>query len=289
MSATYHNDTLPNGVDIHYVQAGDRTKPTLLLLHGYPSSSNQYRNLIPRLSDIAHIVAPDLPGFGLTTTAQDYQHTFANLAVTLGQLVDKLEIKTFSVYIFDYGAPTAFRLALERPQAITAIITQNGNAYEEGLGDWWAPLKGWWASGVDQGETRQAVRNAALNLQATKSQYVDGSPSDRLDRINPTTYHSDYLYNLADPAKQEVQLDLFFNYATNLDLYPRFQAYLRESRVPVLAIWGKNDPIFIPPGAEAYKKDNKNAEVVLLDGGHFLLETHVDEVAEKIRAFLAKI
>ncbi len=278
--------TLPSGVSIFYRTAGSPSNPTILLLHGFPSSSNQFRNLIPLLSNQYHIIAPDLPGFGFTTVPDslNYEYKFASLSNTIGEFLDALKISKFSVYIFDYGAPTALRLALQRPEAVTAIITQNGNAYVEGLGaDFWAPLQKWWKSGSD--EDREAVRAAALSFEATKWQYQFGSPHP--DAIAPESYHLDQAL-LDRPGNQEIQLSLFHDYRTNVTLYPQFHEYFRKSNVPILAIWGKNDVIFVKEGAEAYKRDSKNVEVHYLDAGHFAIETNEVEMAGYILNFLKK-
>ena len=289
LAPTYHDAALPSGAKVHYVEAGSPSNPTLLLLHGFPSSSNQFRTLIPRLASSYHIIAPDLPGFGLTSVPTSYNHSFANIAQTIGELVDTLKLTSFAMYVFDYGAPSGYRLALQRPEAIKAIVSQNGNAYHEGLGaEFWAPLQAWWAKDKDDA-LRGAVKDAALNLEHLKQQYEVGVPADKLDRIDPTAYTLDYLLNVGTADKREVQLDLFHDYGTNVALYPAFHEYFRASQVPVLAVWGKNDPVFVPAGAEAFKRDNKRAVVKLLDGGHFLLETHVDEVAEEILKFLAGV
>ncbi|WOO86237.1 putative hydrolase [Vanrija pseudolonga] len=292
-TTTYHSVHLAvrQGIDLAYAEAGDRTAPTLILLHGFPTSSNQYRHLIPCLSDKYHVLAPDLPGFGSTVVHGDSSNlTFSDLADALEGFVDALGVKTFAVYIFDYGAPTALRFALRRPGAITALISQNGNAYTEGLGDFWAPVKALWATerGTPAFDAALAPLAGVLTLEATKAQYTGhGTPADRLDRIDPATYTLDYYQNLAGHA--DTQVSLFYDYRNNVGLYPQFQAWLRDSRVPVLAVWGAGDEIFVPAGAEAFKRDAADAEVHLLDGGHFLLETHVDEVAALIRAFLERI
>lgn len=291
-TTTYHTVHLPvrDGIDLAYAQAGNPKSPTLILLHGFPTSSNQYRRLIPRLSDKYHVLAPDLPGFGSTVVYGDESSnlTFELLADALEGFVDALGVKTFAVYIFDYGAPTAFRFALRRPGTITAVISQNGNAYDEGLGQFWDPVKALWATqkGTPAFDAALAPLAPLLSLEATKGQYTQGTPADRLDRIDPATYTLDYYQNLAGHA--DTQVSLFYDYRNNVTLYPQFQSWLRDSRVPVLAVWGKGDEIFVPAGAEAFKRDTE-AEVHLLDGGHFLLETHVDEVASLIRSFLERI
>lgn len=281
--------TLPDGITVFYREAGDSSKPVILLLHGFPSSSHQFRNLIPRLSASYHVIAPDMPGFGFTTVPQDlgFEYTFANLTTTMISFLDAIKVTKFSVYIFDYGAPTALRLALQRPEAVTAIISQNGNAYTEGLGDFWEPLKAYWAaSGTEETEIREKIRTGFLNLEATKGQYTTGTSEEKLDTIAPESYFLDYSLMELSPRNKDVQLNLFKDYRTNVDLYPQFQEYFRKSQVPLLAVWGKNDPIFIPPGAEAFKRDLPNATVELVDGGHFLIETHTEEIAEKMLKFL---
>ena len=286
MPTTYHNLQLPSGVNIHYARAGLGTAPTVLLLHGYPTSSSQYRDLIPLLADRYNVLAPDLPGFGHTTTPPNVPITFAYLASVIGEFLDALSIAQTAVYVFDYGAPTAFRLALDRPELFTALITQNGNAHKEGLGPFWDPLKAWWASGEQHGSHRSDFHKVVGDIESTKHQYLDGVPEDRVSRIGPNTYTFDYLMNLSPLDKREVQLDLFWDYQTNVALYPKFQRWVRESKIPVLAVWGKNDTIFVPAGAEAIGKEAVTGEVELLDGGHFLLETHVEEVAQHMLSFL---
>ena len=283
--------TLPNGIKVFYREAGSSANPTILLLHGFPASSHQFLKLIPILSTKYHIVAPDLPGFGFTEIPDslNFRYTFANLATTVGSFLDVLEIKKFAVYVFDYGAPTGFRLALERPQAITAIISQNGNAYEEGLSSFWDPLKQLWASaaGSDQEkQLRETITGAILTLEATKWQYLNGEPeAEKID--DPAAYYLDYAL-LSRPGNNEIQLDIFRDYGTNVALYPKFQHFMRESGVPVLAVWGKNDVIFPPAGAEAFKRDVKDLKLVLLDGGHFLVESHTQEVGKLMLVFLAE-
>lgn len=274
-----------DGLNVFYRHAGPSDAPTILLLHGYPTSSHMFRNLIPRLAPKYRVIAPDLPGFGFTEVpdSRNYKYTFANLSKTLTAFVDALGLKRFAIYIFDYGAPTGLRFALERPQAVAAIISQNGNAYTEGLGaEFWAPVQKYWASGSS--EDREAIRGATT-LEVTKWQYIDGSPHP--DAIQPEAYHLDQAL-MDRPGNKDIQLDLFYDYRTNVDLYPKFQEYLRTSDVPVLAIWGKNDTIFVSPGAEAYRKDVKKLDVRWLDAGHFALETNEEEVAKQINAFLEK-
>lgn len=272
-----------DGVEVFYRSAGSKSSPVVLLLHGFPSSSHMFRNLIPLLSTRYRVIAPDLPGFGFTVVPSErkYEYNFANLTTTIEAFLDALRIEKFAVYIFDYGAPTAFRIALNRPHAITALVTQNGNAYEEGLGaDFWAPLQQYWATG--ENEVREKIRTAALNFDTTKWQYTFGSPHP--ESVPPEAYHLDTALMMR-PGNQDIQLDILYDYRTNVTLYPKFHEWLRTSGVPVLAVWGKNDPIFIPAGAEGYKKDVKNLEVHYLDAPHFALETNEVEMAKLMSEF----
>jgi pimeloyl-ACP methyl ester carboxylesterase len=277
------NHTTADGINIFYREAGAQNAPVILLLHGFPSSSFMFRHLIPLLAVSYRVIAPDLPGYGFTEVPaqRKYEYTFANLAETIGSFLDALEIRQFAVYIFDYGAPTGLRLALNRLGSVSAIISQNGNAYTEGFGkDFWAPIMKYWESGSQ--EDREALL-PALTFDATKSQYVDGSPHP--GKIEPETYHLDQAL-VERPGNKDIQLDLLYDYRTNVDLYPKFQKYFRDSDVPVLAVWGKNDVIFVPPGAEAFKRDVKDLELHFLDAGHFALETNEVEVAKMIGGFL---
>ncbi|MCQ6256193.1 alpha/beta fold hydrolase [Pseudomonas sp. Q11] len=268
-----------DGVKVFYREAGDRTRPTMLLLHGFPSSSHQFRQLIPLLAPHFHVIAPDLPGFGFTEVpdARGYVYSFDGLANTLADFVDALALKTYSMFVFDYGAPTGLRLALKHPDRVTGLVSQNGNAYLEGLGDAWAPIKAYWAEPT--AANRQVIADAVLNLEGTRWQYVHGVSQPEL--VAPESYTLDALL-MERPGNKDIQLDLFLDYANNLKLYPAFQAFLRTHRVPTLVIWGKHDPFFIPPGAEAFKRDNPQAVVELLDTGHFALETHAGHIAARI-------
>ncbi|KEF61423.1 uncharacterized protein A1O9_02989 [Exophiala aquamarina CBS 119918] len=282
--------SLPNGIRVFYREAGSSSNPTFLLLHGFPTSSHQFRKIMPLLAKKYHVIAPDLPGYGFTEipTELNFEYSFANLATTIGSFLDVLEIKKFGVYIFDYGAPTGLRIALERPEAIWAIVAQNGNAYEEGLAEFWDPVKAYWATAKgspEEKEYRRLITDAVLGLEPFRQQYVQGEPeADKID--DPAAYYLDWAL-VSRPGNLEIQLDLLKNYATNVELYPKFQEYLRKSQVPLLAVWGKNDIFFPTPGAEAYKKDLPNAKIVLLDGGHFLVESHTEEVAEHILDFFS--
>lgn len=271
-----------DGYEVFYREAGDRSKSTLLLLHGFPTSSHMFRDLIPLLADRFHLVAPDLPGFGLSElpARSSFTYTFENLAKIIGRFTQVLGLDRFSVYVFDYGAPVGLRLATAHPERVTAIISQNGNAYKEGLSDGWNPIERYWRDPSDA--NRQAL-SEMLTPKSIRWQYEHGvaDPST----ISPDGIALDVWY-MERPDADEVQLDLMLDYASNVALYPTFQAYFREHQPKLLAIWGKNDPFFLPPGAEAFKRDLPEAEVRFLDTGHFALETHADEIAEAITQFL---
>lgn len=269
-----------DGMRVFYREAGDPTHPTLLLLHGFASSSHQFRELIPLLADKFHIVVPDLPGFGFTEVpaARDYRYTFDAFGQTLTHFVDALGLASYTLYVFDYGAPAGLRLALNYPERVTGFISQNGNAYLEGLGDAWAPVQAYWAE--PSAANRQVVNDAVLNMEGIRWQYLHGVTD--VEQVAPETWHLDTLL-MERPGNREIQLDLFLDYANNLTRYPDFQAFFRDRQPPALIIWGKHDPFFIPAGAQAYRRDNPNAVVELLDTGHFALETHVAHIATRIR------
>jgi len=272
-----------DGVSVFYRAAGDTAAPVVLLLHGFPSSSFMFRELIPRLSDQYRVIAPDLPGFGFTKVPAErkYVYTFDALAKTIAAFNQALGIERFALYVFDYGAPVGLQLATAHPERVTAIVSQNGNAYEEGLGDAWAPIRKYWAEPT--AENREVIRKNILNLEGTRWQYTHGAANP--DSIPPESYTLDAAL-LERPGNKDIQLDLFLDYASNVKLYPKFQEYFRRSRPPLLAIWGKNDPFFVPAGAEAFRKDVPNAQVQFLDAGHFAIETHVIEIAAAMREFL---
>ncbi|MGA9567631.1 MAG: alpha/beta hydrolase [Candidatus Korobacteraceae bacterium] len=273
-----------DGVTVFYREAGPADAPAVILLHGFPTSSFQYRELIPRLADRYRVIAPDLPGFGFTEVPdkRHYTYTFDALANTIMAFTDALRLTRYALYVFDYGAPTGFRLAMARPERITAIVSQNGNAYEEGLGDAWAPIQRYWQE--PSPENRDALRQV-LSPAGVRWQYTEGVPHP--ETIAPEGYTLDTAL-IARPGNMDIQLDLFLDYANNVKLYPAFQEYFRKSKPPLLAIWGKHDPFFIPPGADAFQRDNPNATVQFLETGHFALETHVEEIALAMRQLLAK-
>ena len=281
-SVIHHRTVDVDGVDVFYREAGDPGAPALLLVHGFPTSSHMFRRLIPLLESDFRVVAPDLPGFGFTNVpaASRFEFTFANLARVIDAFTTAVGLERFAVYVFDYGAPVGFRLAAAHPERITAVVSQNGNAYEEGLSAGWNPIQAYWRE--PSAENRAALRDF-LKPEATKWQYVHGVADESL--VAPEAYELDSAL-LARPGNDEVQLDLFLDYASNVALYPAFQAYLREHRPPLLAVWGKNDPFFLPAGAQAFGRDVPNAVVRLLDTGHFALETHAEEIAREIREFL---
>lgn len=274
---------------INYIEAGSKDKPTVLLLHGFASTSNQYRDLIPMLSEKYHILAPDLPGFGLTDSPKDLSYTFDNLTAAISAWLSALKVERYAVYIFDYGAPVGLRLALQNPSHIAAIISQNGNAYMEGFGEqFWAPIVKLWDT-QNGSEAREWLRENYLSLETTRYQYFMGQNEKNMHLVNPATWHWDWHINLEGKEKQDRQLDLFYDYRTNKDIYPQFHEYFRKSKVPLLAVWGKGDPCFVFPGAEAFKKDLPHAEVHGIDAGHFALETKRGEIAELMLKFLENV
>jgi pimeloyl-ACP methyl ester carboxylesterase len=283
MTVNYQTISI-NGLNIFYREAGNRNMPTLLLLHGFPSSSHMFRNLIPILAEDYHVVAPDFPGFGQTDLPnhKQFAYTFANLADIIGKFTETIGLKKFSIYIFDYGAPVGLRMALKHPERIQAIISQNGNAYVEGLSDGWNPIRAYWQDSSQK--NRDALRSL-LTPQTTEFQYVHGVSNKSL--VSPDGRSLDDFY-LGRPGAHEAQLDLFLDYAHNVELYPQFQNFFRKNQPPLLAVWGKNDPFFLPAGAEAFKRDIPGAEVRFFDTGHFALETHCAEIGLVILKFLKK-
>jgi len=282
MTAIRYRTVDVDGHIVFYREAGDPGRPPLLLLHGFPTSSHMFRDLIPLLADRFHLVAPDLPGFGQTEVKprDRFAYSFDALARVIGRFTEVLGLQHYALYIFDYGAPTGLRLAMAHPERVTAIISQNGNAYEEGLSTGWNPIQRYWRD--PSAENREALREL-LTPASIRWQYEHGVPDTSL--LSPDGSALDSWYTSGDEI-DEIQLDLFGDYASNVALYPAFQAYFREHQPPFLAIWGRNDPFFLPAGAEAYRRDLPNAEIRFLDTGHFALETHAREIADAIGGFL---
>jgi len=283
MTAIQYRAADVGGLKVFYREAGRADAPKLLLLHGFPSAGHMFRDLIPLLADRFHLIAPDLPGFGQSDmpARSAFKYTFDNIASIIDRFTEVIGFDRFAVYVFDYGAPVGFRLALRRPERITAIISQNGNAYEDGLSNGWDPIRAYWS---DPSQANRDALRTLLSPEATYWQYTHGV-SD-VSRVAPDGYSLDNFY-LARPGADEVQLDLFGDYKSNVALYPAFQAYFRAHKPQLLAIWGKNDPFFLPAGAEAFKRDNPRAVVQFLDTGHFALETHAEEIAAAIRGLFA--
>ena len=283
MPTVHHRYATVSGRRLFYREAGPAGAPAVVLLHGFPASSFMFRDLIPLLADQYHVIAPDHLGFGLSDApaADEFAYTFDALAELTAGLLGQLGVTRYAIYVQDYGAPVGWRLALADPAAITAVITQNGNGYEAGFTeDFWKPVREFWRERTPQTE---AGLRGALTLDAIRWQYLHGVPDESL--VSPDTWRHDFA-QVSRPGNDLVQLALFADYAANLPLYPRLHAWLRDSKVPVLAVWGRNDPIFAPAGALAFADDAPGAEICLLDGGHFLLESHLDAVADRIRPFL---
>jgi pimeloyl-ACP methyl ester carboxylesterase len=285
MDSVHYRAADIGGLKISYREAGRAEAPTLLLLHGFPTAGHMFRDLIPLLADSYHLVAPDLPGFGQSDlpSRQAFKYSFENIADTIDRFINVIELKRLAIYIFDYGAPVGLRIALKHPERISAIVSQNGNAYEEGLSDAWNPIRTYWREPTTA--NRDALRSF-LSPETTLFQYTHGVADPSI--VSPDGRSLDDYY-LARPGAHEAQLDLLLDYASNVALYPQFQAYFREHRPPLLAVWGKNDPFFLPAGAEAFKRDNPEAEVKFYPTGHFALETHYQEIAAAIRGFLDRI
>jgi pimeloyl-ACP methyl ester carboxylesterase len=282
MSAISYRSANVDGLKIFYREAGAADAPALLLLHGFPSSSHMFRDLIPLLADRFHIVAPDLPGFGQSDMpARDkFAYTFDHIAEVIGRFTEVIGLNRFAIYVFDYGAPTGFRIAVKHPERITAIISQNGNAYEDGLSDGWTPIRAYWQ---DPSKANREALRAFLTPETTRWQYTHGVANEAA--VSPDGQSLDNYY-LARAGVDDIQLDLFGDYKSNVALYPAFQNYFRTHKPPFLAVWGKNDPFFLPRGAEAFKRDIPDAVIRFFDTGHFALETHASEIAAEIRDFL---
>jgi pimeloyl-ACP methyl ester carboxylesterase len=273
------------GVDVFYREAGQPGAPALVLLHGFPTSSHMFRNLIPALAGRYRVVAPDYPGFGNSSMPERdrFPYTFESYANIVGKLTERLGLERYALYVMDYGAPIGYRLATAHPERVSAIIVQNGNAYDEGIQQFWEPLKAYWKFGSEK--EREALR-WLTSPKATRWQYTHGVSNPTL--VSPDTWTLDQAF-LDRPGNQEIQLDLFYDYRTNPPLYPAWQAYFREHEPPMLVVWGKGDEIFVAAGAEPYRRDNPRAEIHMLDTGHFALETHGPEIAHLIRDFLGRV
>lgn len=284
-AAIHYRTTTVDGVEIFYREAGPRDAPVLLLLHGFPTSSQMYRDLIPRLADRYRVIAPDYPGFGRSAMPEpaQFDYSFDHYAVLMDKFTQQLELPRYALYLMDYGAPVGFRLASQHPERVSALIVQNGNAYEEGIGKFWDPIKAYWND--NSAENREHIRKAALTPDGTRWQYLHGEPDPTL--VSPDAYALDQAY-LDRPGNTDIQLAMIYDYRNNLPKYPQWQAYFHKYQPPTLVIWGKNDQIFLVAGAEPYRRDNPKAEVHLLDAGHFALESQSPQIAKLIREFLAK-
>jgi len=275
-----------DGLNVFYREAGAKTAPTVLLLHGFPTSSHMFRNLIPMLADRFHLVAPDFPGFGASSMPKvdEFDYTFDQLAEIIDKFIDKLQLKKYSVYVFDYGAPVGFRIATKHPERVECLIVQNGNAYDEGLDNpFWAPIKEFWKD--KSPENANKLRDGILNVAATEWQYTNGVRNTEV--IAPDNwYHDQYLMDR--PGNKDIQLQLFYDYGSNPPLYPAWQEYFRKHQPPTLLVWGKNDEIFPSEGATPYKKDLNNLDFHILDTGHFALEEDGETIADLMRTFLEK-
>jgi pimeloyl-ACP methyl ester carboxylesterase len=283
-TATRYRTQDVDGLNVFYREAGALAAPTVLLLHGFPTSSHMFRDLIPVLAPHFRVIAPDLPGFGFSDapSTSRFTYTFDRLADVMERFTEALGLSRYALYVFDYGAPVGLRLAIRHPERITAIVSQNGNAYEEGLSEGWNPIQKYWA---DPSPVNRAALKAFLAPESTKWQYTFGTDESH---VAPESYALDSAL-LARPGNEDIQLDLFLDYASNVKLYPRFQKYFRTHRPPTLAVWGKTDPFFLPAGADAFKRDNPSAQVEFFDTGHFALETHSTEIGAKIVEFLTTI
>jgi len=282
---TFHRTVKIDGLDIFYREAGSKDAETILLLHGFPTSSHMFRNLIPALSDKFHLVAPDYPGFGNSSmpSLEEYDYTFDGIAAVVDSFTEKLGLHNYSLYLMDYGAPVGYRIAVKHPERVDSLIVQNGNAYEEGLREFWDPIKAYWKE--KSKENAEVLRNSLLTIEATKWQYTNGVRNP--ETIAPENWFNDQ-YLMDRPGNKDIQLQLFYDYGSNPPLYPDWQAYFREYQPPALIVWGKNDYIFPAEGAHPYKRDLDNIEFHLLDTGHFALEEDGNEIAHLITCFMAK-
>lgn len=281
---THHRTTSVEGVEIFYREAGEKGAPVVVLLHGFPSSSHMYRNLIPALANHYYVIAPDLPGFGLSAmpSSSEFEYSFATFSDVIAGLLEQLGAERYALYVMDCGAPTGFRLALAHPDRVTALIVQNGNAYEDGMGDFWGVTRAYWA---DNGPVNRDALRPFLSLDGTRFQYLTGTKDET--RIDPAAWLYDQLF-LDRPGSTDIQLDIIYDYRTNVGLYPDFHAYFRAHQPPALILWGENDPIFLPEGARAFLRDLPEAELHFFDTGHFALEDKADEMIPVMHDFLAR-
>jgi pimeloyl-ACP methyl ester carboxylesterase len=282
MEQTHYRTVIVDGIEVFYREAGPPSAPAVLLLHGFPASSHMFRDLIPRLADKYHVIAPDYPGFGYSAAPDraQFTYTFDKYAELMRQFTEQIGLSSYALYVMDYGAPVGFRLASGAPDKVTAIIVQNGNAYDEGMTNFWDPIRAYWKTGSSA--EREALR-WQTSLTATQWQYTDGVRD--LSMLSPDAWTLDQAL-LDRPGNQEIQLDLIYDYRTNPPLYPEWHSYFRERQPPMLVVWGKNDKIFVAAGAAPYKRDNPSAEIHMLDTGHFALETHGPQIAGIIHDFL---
>ncbi len=276
------------GIDIAYREAGNPSKPTILLLHGFPTSSHMYRELIPQLAENYHVIAPDYPGFGASAmpALNEFEYTFANYANVVDELLQRKGINKYAMYLMDYGAPVGFRLFTKHPKRVTGFVIQNGNAYEEGLEAFWDPIKAYWAT--PNMENKEGLRSALLTMDATKWQWTHGIPEDKLELVSPDNWHHDQ-YLLDRPGNKDIQLAMFLSYGTNVIEYPKWQELFRKHQPQTLIVWGKGDYIFPPTGAHPYERDLENVEKYIIDTGHFALETHLDFISQRIQSFMARL
>lgn len=275
------------GINIAYREAGDPSKPAILLLHGFPTSSHMFRELIPQLANKYHVIAPDYPGFGASAMPApgDFEYSFANFANVVNELLEKKSIGKYAMYLMDYGAPVGFRVFAKHPDRVSGFIIQNGNAYDEGLEAFWDPVKAFWVD--PSSKNREFLRGAILTLDATKWQWTHGIPEDKLELVSPDNWHHDQ-YLLDRPGNKDIQLEMFLSYSTNVTEYPKWQALFRQHQPPALIVWGKGDYIFPATGAHPYEKDLESVEKYILDTGHFALETHLDFISSKIDNFMER-
>lgn len=275
------------GIDIAYREAGDPSNPAIVLLHGFPTSSHMFRELIPQLANKYHVIAPDYPGFGASAmpAVGEFDYSFANFANVVNELLEKKSVNKYAMYLMDYGAPVGFRLFAKHPERVTGFIIQNGNAYAEGLETFWDPIKAYWADSSTK--NRETLRDTLLTIDATKWQWTHGIPEDKLELVSPDNWHHDQ-YLLERPGNKDIQLAMFLSYGTNVTEYPNWQELFREHQPPTLIVWGKGDYIFPASGAHPYEKDLNSVEKHILDTGHFALETHLEFISQKIDTFMKR-